>query len=88
MLDFFKKLIRDDNDINEKTFVGLVALAACIIVLIADLVTGLIGKTLNIHQYVFDGFLILCAAALGIGTLGQVMKRPIKKQEEKQDPEV
>lgn len=88
MLEFFKKLIRDDNDINEKTFVGLVALAACLVVLTADLITGLIGKSLNIHQYVFDGFLILCAAALGIGTLGQVMKRPTKKEEEKQDPDV
>jgi hypothetical protein len=88
MIEFLKKLIRDDNEISEKTFVGLVSLVACLIILIADLITGLIGKTLNIHQYVFDGFLILCAASLGIGTLGQVIKRPAKKEEEKQDPDV
>ena len=88
MKKFFKSLISDSNEVNEKVFVGLVGLALIIIITIADLVTGLMGSTLTIHEFVFDGVLILTLTSLGIATTGQIFKKPSIKKEEEKDPEV
>jgi|688.fasta_scaffold14920_8 hypothetical protein len=88
MKKFFKSLISDSNEVNEKVFVGLVGLALIIIITIADLVTGLMGSTLTIHEFVFDGVLILTLTSLGIATTGQIFKKPSVKKEEEKDPEV
>lgn len=88
MKKFFKSLISDSNEVNEKVFVGLVGLALIIIITIADLVTGLMGSTLTIHEFVFDGVLILTLTSLGIATTGQIFKKPSIKKEEEKDLEV
>lgn len=88
MKKFFKSLINDTNEVNEKVFVGLVGLALIIIITIADLVTGLMGSTLTIHEFVFDGVLILTLTSLGIATTGQIFKKPSAKKEEEKEPEV
>jgi hypothetical protein len=87
MKKFFKSLISDDNEINEKVFVGLVGLVLLVIITIADLVTGLMGSTLTIHEFIFDGILILTLTSLGIATTGQIFKKPAPRKEDK-EPEV
>lgn len=88
MRKFFKSLINDSNDINEKVFVGLVGLSLIVLITVADLVSGLMGTVLVIHEYVFDGALILTLTSLGIATTGQIFKRPSVKKEEEKEPEV
>jgi tellurite resistance protein TehA-like permease len=87
MRNFFRSLINDSNDINEKVFVGLVGLSLLVLITVADLVSGLMGTVLVIHEYVFDGVLILTLTSLGIATTGQIFKRPSAKKEEEK-PEV
>ena len=88
MKKFFRSLINDSNDINEKVFVGLVGLSLVVLITVADLVSGLMGTVLVIHEYVFDGALILTLTSLGIATTGQIFKRPSAKKEEEKEPEV
>ena len=87
MRNFFRSLINDSNDINEKVFVGFVGLSLLVLITVADLVSGLMGTVLVIHEYVFDGVLILTLTSLGIATTGQIFKRPSAKKEEEK-PEV
>lgn len=87
MRKFFKSLISDNNEINEKVFVGLVGLALVVIITIADLVSGLMGSTLTIHEFIFDGVLILTLTSLGIATTGQIFKKPSTRKDDK-EPEV
>ena len=87
MRNFFRSLINDSNDINEKVFVGLVGLSLLVLITVADLVSGLMCTVLVIHEYVFDGVLILTLTSLGIATTGQIFKRPSAKKEEEK-PEV
>jgi positive regulator of sigma E activity len=69
MKKFLKDLFRDDNQINEKSFVGFLAFIMLIITLIVDLVTGILGKTLTIHEFIFTGFVIIVLGAFGIGSI-------------------
>lgn len=87
MKKFFKSLISDNNEINEKVFVGLVGLVLIVIITIADLVSGLMGSTLSIHEFIFDGILILTLTSLGIATTGQIFKKPSTRKDDK-EPEV
>jgi hypothetical protein len=93
MKKFFRELVSDDNNINEKVFVGLIGLLMLIVTLVADLLTGLNGKGLPIHQFIFEGFLLLTLTSLGIATAGQIFKKSDKPEEKKaeekeSDPEV
>jgi hypothetical protein len=86
MKKFLRDLITDNNNINEKVFVGLIGLLMLIVTLVTDLLTGLYGKDLPIHEFIFEGFLLLTLTSLGIATAGQIFKKS-EKPEEKKTPE-
>lgn len=69
MKDFFKQLFSDDNQINEKSFVGFVAFVCMVFTLVADVVTGVLGKNMPIHEFVFDGFMVIVLGSFGIGSI-------------------
>jgi hypothetical protein len=69
-MGFWRDLISDDNDINEKAFVGVVSFFAMIFTLIADVITGILGKDLVVKEFIFDGFLILTSVSFGISMAG------------------
>jgi hypothetical protein len=69
-MGFWRDLISDDNDINEKSFVGVVSFFAMIFTLIADVITGILGKDLVVKEFIFDGFLILTSVSFGISMAG------------------
>jgi hypothetical protein len=79
-MGFWKNLISDNNDINEKSFVGVVSFFAMVFTLIADVVTGMLGNKLVIEEFIFDGFLILTSVSFGISMVGTVFNK--KKKEE------
>lgn len=80
-MGFWKNLISDDNDINEKSFVGVVSFFAMIFTLIADVITGIYGKKLVIEEFIFNGFLILTSVSFGISMAGTVFSKNKKEDE-------
>lgn len=82
MRKFFKKLFSDKNDINEKAIVGFMSFGMLLVTLILDLITGFVGKKLEIHQFIFDGFLIITLGALGIASVDKWINRSTEKSSE------
>jgi hypothetical protein len=76
MLKFFRDLFNDNNDINEKSVVGFLAFLVMVAAMVVDLVTGALGKELLIHEFIFDGFLIITLGSFGIASVDKwVTKR-------------
>lgn len=75
MKNFFRQLVSDKNDINEKSFVGVVAFFMMIVTLLTDITTGVIGQEMPIHEFIYDGFLIIVLGSFGIDQLGKVFNR-------------
>ncbi len=69
MKQFLKNLFDDSNTINEKSVVGFTAFLMMVVTLIADIVTGVMGKTMPIHEFVFDGFMVIVLGAFGIASI-------------------
>ena len=82
MKKIFKELVSDNNQINEQTFVGVVAFFAMVFILIVDVVTGIWGKELVIKEFIFDGFMIITLGAFGITTAGKIMSNKKNNQDE------
>ena len=75
MKQFFKNLFDDSNTINEKSVVGFTAFLMMVITLIADIVTGVMGKTMPIHEFVFDGFMVIVLGAFGIASVDKFINK-------------
>jgi hypothetical protein len=69
MKKFLKDLFNDDNSINEKAVVGFIAFIMMVITLTTDIITGVMGKEMPIHQFIFDGFMIIVLGAFGIASI-------------------
>ena len=69
MKDFFKQLFNDDNQINEKSFVGFIAFVCMVMALFVDLITGWLGQELLINEFIFDGFMVIVLGSFGIGSI-------------------
>jgi len=82
MKKIFKELVSDNNQINEQSFVGVVAFFAMVFILIVDVVTGIWGKELVIKEFIFDGFMIITLGAFGITTVGRIMSNKKNNQNE------
>jgi len=85
MKKFFHDLFNDDNSINEKSVVGFIAFFMLIVTLTCDIITGFMGKVMPIHEFVFDGFMIITLGAFGIASIDKWINRskPSDKEEEK-----
>lgn len=75
MKQFFKNLFDDSNTINEKSVVGFTAFIMMVVTLIADIVTGIIGKNMPIHEFVFDGFMVIVLGAFGIASVDKFINK-------------
>ena len=69
------KLFKDNNDWNEKSIVGFVAFAIMCVIMIADLVTGYVGKDLIINEFVYDSFVLVVLGCFGISGLEKFAKK-------------
>ena len=69
MKKFLHDLFNDSNSINEKAVVGFIAFLMMVIALITDLITGVMGKEMPIHQFIFDGFMVIVLGAFGIASV-------------------
>jgi hypothetical protein len=68
-MKFFRELISDNNNLNEKAFIGFLAFALIGLITLADIVSGLMQRELPVHRWVFEGLLLFAAAALAIGSI-------------------
>ena len=84
MKNWLKQLFDDSNTINEKSVVGFTAFIMMVVTLIADIATGLVGKEMPIHEFVFDGFMVITLGAFGIASVDKFInaKKGNKVEEE------
>ena len=75
MKQFLKQLFDDSNTINEKSVVGFTAFLMMVVTLIADIATGIMGKTMPIHEFVFDGFMVIVLGAFGIASVDKFINK-------------
>jgi hypothetical protein len=75
MKNFLKNLFDDSNTINEKSVVGFTAFVMMVVTLIADIVTGIMGKNMPIHEFVFDGFMVIVLGAFGIASVDKFINK-------------
>ena len=68
----FKDLFKDSNDINEKSVVGFASFAIMVLFALADIVTGFVGKDLNVQEFIYNSFVIITLGSFGIGEIGKV----------------
>jgi len=81
MKTFLKQLFSDDNQINEKSFVGFLAFICMVFTLAADVVTGILGQNMPIHEFVFDGFMVIVLGSFGIGSIDKFINAKKGKTE-------
>ena len=75
MKNFLKNLFDDSNTINEKSVVGFTAFIMMVVTLIADIVTGVMGKNMPIHEFVFDGFMVIVLGSFGIASIDKFINK-------------
>jgi uncharacterized membrane protein YvlD (DUF360 family) len=68
-MGWLKELFSDDNHINEKSVVGFGAFLMMVITLTVDIATGVMGREMPIHEFVFDGFMVITLGAFGIASV-------------------
>ena len=59
-------IFKDNNDWNEKSVVGFIAFLIMCLIMIADLVTGYVGKDLVINEFVYNSFVWVVLGCFGI----------------------
>jgi len=69
------KIFKDSNDWNEKAIVGFIAFAIMCLIMVADLVTGWIGKDLVINEFVYDSFVWVVLGSFGISGVEKFAKK-------------
>ena len=69
----FKDIFKDKNDYNEKSIVGFASFAIMAIFAGADIVTGIMGETLEISDTIFNSFVIITLGSFGIAEAGKVL---------------
>ena len=70
-MDIFK----NDNNWNEKAIVGFIAFLIMVLIMIADLVTGWVGKDLIIKKFVYDSFVWCVLGCFGISGVEKFAKK-------------
>lgn len=55
----FKDIFKKSNDYNEKTVIGFLSFSVMVAAIIVDLVTGWLGKPLELNEYIFDAFMYI-----------------------------
>jgi|TARA_Y100000592_G_C5390866_1_gene278190 hypothetical protein len=60
------QIFKDKNDYNEKAIVGFIAFLVMCLIMVADLVTGYVGKDLVINEFVYNSFVWVVLGCFGI----------------------
>lgn len=71
----FKDIFKDNNQYNEKSIVGFLSFAMMVLFAIADIITGFMGKQLEIKDIIYNSFLYVTLGAFGIAELPKIFNR-------------
>ena len=71
----FADIFKDSNDYNEKTIIGFMSFAVMVIVMIADVVTGWMGKDLLVNEFIYNSFVFVTLGSFGIAGLEKFAKK-------------
>jgi hypothetical protein len=71
----FAQIFKNDNDYNEKTIIGFLSFAVMVAVMIADVVSGAMGKDLVINEFTYNSFVIVTLGSFGIAGLEKFAKK-------------
>ncbi len=55
----FFSIFKKSNDYNEKVVIGFMSFMVMVIAIVVDLVTGYMGKALELNEYIFDAFMYI-----------------------------
>jgi hypothetical protein len=81
MKKLLRELFSDDNTLNEKSIVGFLAFFMMVLALVADIVTGIVNMDLPIHEFIFEGFLIIVLGAFGIASVDKYLSNRKKSND-------
>ena len=83
----FKDIFKDDNSFNEKNIVGFASFAVMVVFAGADIVTGIMGQTLEISDTIFNSFVIITLGSFGIAEAGKAFGAK-KSSDDKEEEEL
>ena len=69
------EIFKTDNSYNEKTILGACSFAIMVLVMLADIVTGWMGKDLVVNEFVYNSFLFVTLGSFGIAGLEKCADR-------------
>jgi hypothetical protein len=81
MKNFFSKLFSDNNNINEKSIIGFSSFVMMIIIAIINIVAAYKNIDFEIHEYIYESFLIMSLGSLGIGSVDKFITRKTPTKE-------
>jgi ABC-type uncharacterized transport system permease subunit len=69
------EIFKTDNSYNEKTILGACSFAIMVLVMLADIITGWMGKDLVVNEFVYNSFLFVTLGSFGIAGLEKFAER-------------
>ena len=69
------EIFKDDNKYNEKTIIGFISFAIMILVMLADVITGWVGKDLVVNEFIYNSCLFVTLGSFGIAGLEKFADR-------------
>ena len=71
----FVSIFKDDISWNEKTIIGFLSFAVMVAVMLADVITGALGKDLPINEFTYNSFVIVTLGSFGIAGIEKFAKK-------------
>ena len=71
----FVSIFKEDNSWNEKTIIGFLSFAVMVAVMLADVITGALGKDLPINEFTYNSFVIVTLGSFGIAGIEKFAKK-------------
>ena len=68
-------IFKDKNEYNEKSIIGFIVFLIMCLIMVADLVTGWVGKDLVINEFVYDSFVWVVLGCFGIAGVEKFAKK-------------
>ena len=78
----FSDIFKNKNDYNEKNIVGFLSFTVMAIFAGADVVTGIMGQTLQISDTIFNSFVIIVLGSFGIDGATKIFAKKDNTSEE------
>jgi hypothetical protein len=72
MRKFLSDIFKDNNDVNEKNFVGFAAFFIMVVFAASDILTGVFGIELVVKDYIYNSFVVIVLGSFGISGVEKI----------------